>query len=297
SGGDTLLYGFAWTGGQSNATATGLKAGIDTVVVTYIANGCQDTVIDTITQPSKITLSVSDSITCSSTSSNAQVFVSGGIAPYTYSWNTSPVQTSAIANLPTGTWTVTVTDNTKVCHDSLVETVVVPVLKADFNPMPDTVLAGEYVYFDDLSKNASTWWWTFFGNGNNSDSVSPYQQYITAGIYPVTLYVTDSRGCQDSLEKFVYVIQALYIPNVFTPNGDGINDGFHITAGNMKEFDLEIFNRWGEKIFESKSPNNDWTGTSDAGVKEAEGTYYYILKATDYENKNYNLKGYVELIR
>jgi len=297
SGGDTLLYGFVWTGGQSNATATGLKAGIDTVVVTYIANGCQDTVIDTITQPSKITLSVSDSITCSSTSSNAQVFVSGGIPPYTYSWNTSPVQTNAIANLPTGTWTVTVTDNTHVCHDTLVETVVVPVLSANFKPIPDTVLAGEYVYFDDLSKNASTWWWTFYGNGVNSDSVSPYQQYITAGVYPVTLYVTDSRGCQDTLEEFVYVIQTLYIPNVFTPNGDGINDAFHITAGNMKEFDLEIYNRWGEKIFESKSPNNDWTGTSDAGVKEAEGTYYYILKAVDYENKSYNLKGYVELIR
>ncbi len=295
-GGDSLLYGFTWfPGGQTTPTVSNLHAGIDSIWVTYIANGCQVTVFDTITQPSQIILSISDTIFCNSTTAATKVLAAGGMPPYTYSWNTSPVQTTATANLSTGSYTVTVTDSYS-CPVSLTTSIIVPILSANFQPIPDTILAGEFTYLNNLSTNAATWWWTF-GNGNNSSVFNPYQQYATPGIYTVTLYVTSANGCRDSLSKPVYVIDSLYIPNVFTPNDDGKNDAFHITAGNMKVYDLEIFNRWGEKIFESKSPNNDWTGTSDAGVKEAEGTYYYILKATDFENKNYNLHGYVELIR
>ena len=111
------------------------------------------------------------------------------------------------------------------------------------------------------------------------------------------LHITNAEGCRDSIEEKVYVIENLYVPNVFTPNGDGINDAFHVSAGNMKEYALYIYNRWGEKVFESYNPNIDWTGTSDAGVPYSAGTYYYILKATDYEGKLYNLHGYLELIR
>ncbi len=295
-GGDTLLYGYAWSTNpvQTNATATNLTAGIDTVLVTYIANGCTDTLIDTITQPSKIILSIKDTVGCNANGGNSQVFVSGGIAPYTYSWAPSG-GTNSTASLPSGTYTVTVTDSYS-CPATATETIVVPVLSANFFPTPDTILGGEFVYFKNVTAGGSLWWWTF-GNGNNSDTMNPYQQYITPGVYPVWLYVVNVKGCRDSVEKNVYVIDSLYIPNVFTPNGDGKNDVFHITAGNMKEYNLVIYNRWGEKLFESKSPNNDWSGTSDAGVKESEGTYYYILKATDYENKTYNLRGYVELIR
>lgn len=295
-GGDSLLYGFLWSpGGQTTPTVNNLPAGVDTVFVTYIANGCVDTIYDTITQPTKIILTLSDTSTCSSTTASAKVTAVGGTPPYTYNWNTTPPQTTPTANLPNGTFTVTVTDSYN-CPATAVETVNALILNVNFQPVPDTVLAGEFTYFKNTSANAVSYWWTF-GNGSNSDTTNPYQQYITAGIYYVTLYATSARGCLDSITKPVYVIENLYIPNVFTPNGDGINDAFHITAGNMKEFDLQIFNRWGELIFESKSPNNDWTGTSNSGVKEAEGTYYYILKATDYENKNYSKDGYVELIR
>ena len=293
-GGDTLLYAYSWTPGtQTNATATNLSAGIYTVYVTYVANGCTDTVYDTITQPSKITMALSDSVKCNSTMANTLVSVVGGIPGYTYKWSNG--DSTSNVNLTSGNYTVTVTD-AHGCKDSLTTKIITPPLGASFKPEPDTILGGEFVYFNNQSIGASSWFWTF-GNGNSSDSLDPYQQYVTAGKYNVYLYIIDSRGCRDSVERTVYVIENLYIPNVFTPNGDGINDGFHITAGNMKVYDLLIFNRWGEQVFESKSPNNDWTGVSDAGVKCADGTYYYILKATDYENKTYNLDGFLQLIR
>ena len=113
----------------------------------------------------------------------------------------------------------------------------------------------------------------------------------------VTLIATNAFGCVDTLTKDVYVQEQIIVPNVFTPNGDGNNDVFHIVAGSMKVFDVQIFNRWGQKIFETNSPNIDWTGRSSSGVMESNGTYYYIIQATDYSGKNFNLDGYFELIR
>ncbi len=295
-GGDTLLYNYTWTpGGQTNATATGLSAGIYTVSVFYLADGCPYTVYDTITQPSKLIASVKDTVKCNSSTAAVQVSASGGVPPYMYSWNGGKTTTTADTNLPGGNYILILTDNNG-CPDSVKTNVSVPVLNAKFRPEPDTVLGGEFVYFDDLSVGATSWYWTF-DNGNTSDSVNPYQQYITDGKYTVYLYITNAKGCRDSTSEIVYVIENLYVPNVFTPNGDGVNDAFHITAGNMQLYNIVIFNRWGEKVFESNSPNIDWTGTSPAGVNSADGTYYYILRATDYEGKSYNLHGYVQLIR
>jgi gliding motility-associated-like protein len=294
-GGDTLLYGYQWTGGQTNATATNLSAGVDTVFVTYIANGCTDTVYDTITQPSKLHVTYNDTTKCNSVRANVQVFASGGVPSYAYSWNSGKTTASADTSLPGGSYTLVVTDKNG-CTDSVKANIPAQALNANFKPKPDTILGGEFVYFQNLSSGENTWWWSF-GNGNYSDSLDPYEQYGAAGIYDVYLHITNAEGCRDSIEEKVYVIENLYVPNVFTPNGDGINDAFHVSAGNMKEYALYIYNRWGEKVFESYNPNIDWTGTSDAGVPYSAGTYYYILKATDYEGKLYNLHGYLELIR
>lgn len=91
----------------------------------------------------------------------------------------------------------------------------------------------------------------------------------------------------------VNLMDALVIPNVFTPNGDGVNDVFSINGKAITDFNLTIVNRWGNTIFESNDINTSWDGTSN-GTPCLDGTYFYILKAKSTSN-DYNKHGHVTL--
>ncbi|MCX6311007.1 MAG: gliding motility-associated C-terminal domain-containing protein [Bacteroidetes bacterium] len=85
------------------------------------------------------------------------------------------------------------------------------------------------------------------------------------------------------------------MPNVFSPNGDGTNDEFYIPNSGLKEFKIEIFDRWGVKIFESEAPAIHWDGHSTSGQKCSDGTYYYILHALT-DTRDYSTSGFLTLI-
>jgi large repetitive protein len=111
--------------------------------------------------------------------------------------------------------------------------------------------------------------------------------------------ICDIDGDCDQANVNIFVINdgVLFIPEVITPNGDGINDYFVIEdIESYPESSLIILNRWGDKIFEASPYNNDWNGLSNFGIKTGgnklpEGTYFYILKTGDKKV----LKGYVYL--
>jgi gliding motility-associated-like protein len=148
----------------------------------------------------------------------------------------------------------------------------------------------------NTGKGDDSWYWTF-GDGNNSSDSMPYHEYFVPGTYQVILIAYNKYGCPDTSQETVYVTEIMQVPNVFTPNGDGVNDLFHITAGGMASYIVYIYDRWGTLIFESPSPNIDWNGKNVSGIDVAVGTYFYIIKATDYSGKSYNQTGVVELIR
>jgi gliding motility-associated-like protein len=105
----------------------------------------------------------------------------------------------------------------------------------------------------------------------------------------ITLAVTNTEGCD------------LFIPDGFSPNGDGVNDVFVITGlEGFPDHTFTIFNRWGNKVFEAAPYNNDWDGTSHFGITIGGddlpvGTYFYILELGDGETEA--LKGYIYLNR
>jgi len=145
---------------------------------------------------------------------------------------------------------------------------------ADFTFHPSYLdLLKPLVEFTDLSSNdAINWYWNFGINNDNSSTQNPYYNYPDTGNYNVVLSVFNQFNCVDSVSKTIRIneISTLYIPNTFTPNGDGINDVFKIVGNEIEEFEIYIFNRWGEQLFESKSQDNSWTG------KDAQtGTYTY----------------------
>jgi gliding motility-associated-like protein len=99
-----------------------------------------------------------------------------------------------------------------------------------------------------------------------------------------------------SNEICFYFSPELYVPNAFTANNDGLNDGFGIKGVAINEFEIFIFNRWGEKLYTSKDIDQKWVPVyRDADVQM--GTYIYVIKYTDFENKLYQKTGTINLIR
>ncbi len=82
------------------------------------------------------------------------------------------------------------------------------------------------------------------------------------------------------------------VPNIFSPNGDGVNELFFITSAGLKELNVDIYDRWGLKVGEINGVNGFWDGAGNS-----EGTYYYILKATGYDDSKYEKRGYLMLVK
>lgn len=111
-------------------------------------------------------------------------------------------------------------------------------------------------------------------------------------------YTFVERSSWDTDSKYhpyilVTIGDELTVPNVFTPNGDGVNDVFFVNSKGITEYNITIVNRWGNPVFESTDVNASWDGTSD-GKKCVDGTYFYILKAKS-NTKDYLKQGHVTL--
>lgn len=172
-----------------------------------------------------------------------------------------------------------------------------------FIPSPvagfDTISNGplnQIVAFIDTSSGATSWQWTF-GNGNTSTLQNPTQNFPQHGEYEIVQVVQNDFGCTDTAKIILKIEEGIIIPNVFSPNNDGINDWFYIPNTGMKEFSIEIFNRWGTKLWETTAPEIRWDGRTTAGVQCPDGTYFFILKAESISGKDYSTTGHVNLIR
>lgn len=128
--------------------------------------------------------------------------------------------------------------------------------------------------------------------------------YRNSGSYNVKLVVYNTKGtnhCSDTatLDQYILVDSSLVdVPNVFTPNGDGINDVFKVKAQSLKSFEGVIINRWGRKVFEWRDPEDGWDGRINGKLANP-GTYFYIIKAQGLERnaKKYLKKGPLLLVR
>jgi gliding motility-associated-like protein len=157
---------------------------------------------------------------------------------------------------------------------------------------------GETYSFSDLSTGGSSWYW-IFGDGTTSTLQNPVHTFPGAGTYTVTQVVYNQFGCPDTFKLILDFNDGILIPNVFTPDGDGVNDVWYIPNSGMKEFHVDIYDRWGLKVFETTADEIRWDGHSTSGKLLSDGTYYYVLKAilkSFNGDKDYSTKGYVTLL-
>jgi gliding motility-associated-like protein len=152
------------------------------------------------------------------------------------------------------------------------------------NPQPDAAftfnLSGGYeqiASFTDLSVGATSWEW-FFGNGSTSNQQNPVHGYSYTDDYLVMLIVSNGT-CSDTATMIVSTGHGISIPNVITPNGDGLNDELIVTGFTIDELYLVIYNRWGQVMFETTDLNIRWNGTNNGNGMCPDGTYYYVVKA------------------
>jgi len=119
--------------------------------------------------------------------------------------------------------------------------------------------------------------------------------------YTVLQVVTNSFGCRDSIEQVIKINPAytFYIPNAFTPNGDGTNETFKGTGIGIKNYTIMIFDRWGELIFQSDDMEKGWDGTfkGKGGGKVQEGVYVWKVQLRDEANKEHDFDGTVSVIK
>ncbi len=195
--------------------------------------------------------------------SNGSIINGQGTATISASWSSGSSSVSAIAI------------GTNGCNSlpGICIPTIVPPPSVQFTHMDDFT----DISFIDQTSNASQWNWDF-GDGTNSNSQNPTHTYTTSGTYTVLLSVTNSAGCTNSIFQVIEILNDIIIPNVITPNGDGVNDFFTIKTFGLKEYELTIWNRWGSKVFSSSSATIHWDGKVN-GNPAPDGVYFYILNA------------------
>ncbi|TAE48819.1 MAG: PKD domain-containing protein, partial [Bacteroidetes bacterium] len=147
------------------------------------------------------------------------------------------------------------------------------------DPVPGTpvVLPDAEVRFTSLSQGATQWFWNF-GDGKAASVENPVHYYQEAGTYEVLLVITDEGGCIDTTSTIVVIVEPrLFIPNVFTPNTDGVNDAYLVEYNGKDTYELRIFDRWGRLMFSSTTAGAAWDGITSDDSRAPEGVYYYTL--------------------
>jgi gliding motility-associated-like protein len=182
----------------------------------------------------------------------------------------------------------------------LINAIPSPLADFDYDPK-DLNTFNKSVRFTDLSRDAARWQW-LFGDGNGSMLQNPTYTYADTGRYEVTLIVTHPNGCMDTISKLLDVEPRVryFLPNAFTPDGDGLNDVFKgsgIMAG-ARDFSLTIWNRWGALLFETDNPDQGWNGTlMNTGQAVQSGVYVCLVRYVDPRGNPIEIKGFATLVR
>ncbi len=276
-GGGLPPYTYLWSDGSTGTSLTGLPAGAYWLLLED-AHLCKKLFQLNILAPLPIS-AIKTVIPCrchGDSSGMARVDFAGGTPPLAFGWGdgtSEPIRTSLTA----GIYIFEITDNAG-CHLSDTITVTQPSPLTISKNVTPAICEGRRngAIAVEISGGTNPYNVQWSGGFSGLELI-----HLPKGIYHV--FVTDNHGCKISDTVQLREISCeLFIPNVITPNGDGYNDFFVITGIEFfQENHLMIYNRWGKKLIEYHSYQNQWDGRNADGEAVSEGVYYYLLKLGD----------------
>ncbi|TVR80267.1 MAG: hypothetical protein EA412_04980 [Chitinophagaceae bacterium] len=296
-------YQYFWSNGDTTETTENLNPGSYQIEVTD-ANQCVASLSFDIEEPDSLMLfsTITEPGCYEFSDGLIETEISGGTQPYQYGWSGFPdVNEANLTNIPAGNYELVVTDS-KNCE-----------ITSDFilnSPLPGEAAidasASSIVQYDSIELTALA-----------LSGLTPPLQYswepssiLDCDDCPVTgsapmidtdfiVTITDSEGCSASASVFIEVeelITSVYIPNAFSPNGDGVNDVFEVYGNGIKDLTLRVHDRWGVMVFESSGVNSSWDGTFN-GRKLPVGVYVYTATIIFDDNKMKTKTGSITIVK
>ncbi len=294
-------YDIVWNNGAVGTELANLCSG-DYVYTLTDAQGCVFT--DTVRIADMDTLRLSLAATenncpegCGATISS---FASGGSQPYAYLWSTGATDRN-LSDVCCGEYVLEMTDaNNCRTQSSITVTHTDAFENFSASATPERVFDGQQVrlYSSPIAGMFYTW-------SPAENLTSPHSSSSMATMYQSTLFhvtVSDGHGCkaEDSVLVEVEVINCgrpdIYVPNIFTPNGDGKNDVLFVVGEKIESFSFEVFDRWGERVFATSDLREGWDGTYKGRQCDA-AVYFYSLEVRCLGGKRYKEGGDITLIR
>ena len=308
-----------WSNSATTASTNTLCGGAYSVTVTDNL-GCTAVWTDALTVPEAVSAmsETSTPVTCHGACNGAaRVFASGGVGPYTVTWSTGQSEPvvggndySEAVNLCGGTYTVTITDNNgaTTVEDVIVDEPAAITVQFSDPIVPNTFNSCDGQLFANVSGavgEVSIVWSGSLGH----NGTGPRSEGLCANEV-VQYVITDANNCAAVVTDTVPYPNdgCLRVRPVLTPvDQDGNNDYVHITCIETVRHRVEIFNRWGQLVFQTENyQNNDdvnpgstttWYGLNKNGQPFAEGVYYYILTYIDVDGNEKQLKGHINLLK
>jgi gliding motility-associated-like protein len=326
-------FGQAYNGTMNgNTSDLNVTPVIDTWYYAYLSDGCSLDTLDSlqiIVHPNPVSfLNVADDEGCEPF--DAQFILNTDIAvSFEYDFDcdgnvdyTGPNPNPTYTYTGAGTYDVCVNTisvegcETMVSEPGLITVHPQPVADFTMDPQTTTFLTPT-ITMTNLSVGATNYHWDF-GDGdtisgftgnipagtNNGYTVgtfeNPIHTYQDTGLFTITLTITTDFGCTDQISYQVYIEgdYVIYVPNAFTPDGNGLNDVF-IPQGigiSDEEYDLYIYNRWGELVFESHDKNIGWDGRDKTGNLKLD-VYVWLVRTKDHKGQEHEYVGHVTLLR
>ena len=244
-----------------------------------------------------------------------------------YTWNgpgasnPSFVNASVWENLASGWYYINIEDAVCSVNDSVFIDILDPPV-AEFSANPTSGCTPLEVTFTNTSQNASSYSWNF-GNGTTINVNSLSNQYQTYTSNATIQLIASEGNCRDTAVVSVYLsicgctdvlavnynplanaddgscyypLPTVEAPNVFSPNGDGLNDFYFLSTTNTISIELSIINRWGNVVFEGSGINPAWNGKMQSGAEAPDGVYFYKYTVFGLQNQFIEGHGFLHLV-